>query len=320
MKKDFFIAVIAILLTVVACFALAGIRPDFPLSPSQPFTGKPASSAAKKTGKVVMHVNGEPVTEAEFNAYAEDAPAEQRMFLISSAEGRRVLANEIVKLKMLELEARRLGIANDPAVRTQMEKMQSQLFAGRALEALVKEKVDARILAEYEKQKTSAIALKHIVFAYAGGQLPPRGGTAPTEQQAMQKAGEVAAKLRAGADFAALARTESDDQQSAQNGGSLGATRRESLPPEIASVVGNLQPGQNSAPVRTAYGVHIFRVDVPSIDDLRPALTRQVQETAVRETLEGLQQSAKVDLDPAFFQTGPTAPGGAPGGAPKPNG
>ncbi len=312
-----FTAVIAVLLTAVACFALAEIRPDFPLTPSQPFTAAKGTVApTKKTGKIVMHVNGEPVTEAEFNAFAEDAPAEQRMFLVSSAEGRRVLANEIVKLKMLEMEGRRLGLANDPEVRTQMEKMQSQLFAGRALEALVKQKVEGRILAEYEKQKSNAIALKHIVFAYAGGQLPPRGGAALTAEQATQKAAQVAAQLRGGADFATLARTESDDQQSAQNGGSLGATTRQSLPPEIASAVGNLQPGQITDPVRTAYGVHIFRVDIPSLDELRPALTRQVQEEAVRETLNGLQQSAKVDLDPAFFQT-PQRP---PAGAAKPNG
>lgn len=318
MKRDLTIALLAILLIAAVTFALDRVRPDLPLTPSQPFAGKThAASAPAKSGKVVMHVNGQPVTQSEFDAFAASVPAEQRAFLSSSPQGKRMLANEIAKLKLLEQEAERLGVASDPEVKTQIDMTNAQIVAMRALEKLVKPKVEAYVRAEFEKEKRDTIELRHIVVAYAGGQLPGRDGGTRSLEQAMQKASAIASRLRGGgADFATLARAESDDQQSAVNGGSLGTTRREMLPPEIASTIANMKAGQISDPVRTAYGVHIFRVDPPSLEELRPALLRNAQQRAMEETLAELQKTAKVDLDPAFFPQPP--PQAQPQGQPRP--
>ena len=306
-KVDLLIAFIAILVVAGLTLGLGELIPDRPLTPSHPFSLEKGGTKAKaKAGKVVMHVNGEPITEGEFNAFAQSAPAQQRAFLSGSAEGRRLLANEIVKLKALEQEAARLGVENDPDVRGQIEMTNAQIVASRALEKLVSDKVNQYVNAEFQKEKASTIVLRHIVIAYAGGQLPPRDGSAPGAEEAFRKATALTARLRGGADFAATARAESDDQQSAMNGGSLGATRREMLPAEIASIVGNLKPGQISDPVRTPYGMHIFRLDEPSLEEMRPALMRGAQQRAVAETLTQLQEKAKVDLDPTFFP--PAAP------------
>ncbi|HUP61832.1 MAG TPA: peptidylprolyl isomerase [Thermoanaerobaculia bacterium] len=304
MKKDIVIAAVAIVLVAAVSYGIAAVRPDLPLTPSQPFAAPLASKTkAAKTGPVVMHVNGEPVTEAEFIAFAEGAPEQNRQFLVGTPEGRNVLADEVVKLKALEQEAERLGIANETDVQVQVAMTRAQIIAGRALQQLVKDSVEAKVRAEYEKEKNNTITLRHIVVAYAGGQIPPRGGQPLPPAAAMQKANALVARIRGGAGFAEVARRESDDAESGGKGGSLGATRREMLPPEIASVVNKLQPGQVSDPVQTPFGVHIFRVDQPTLDDLRPALTRRAQEAAVEETLGRLTKSAKVEKDPKFFQT-----------------
>jgi peptidylprolyl isomerase len=320
-KKDLGIALIAILAVAAIAFGLDRMRPDLPLTPTQPFAEKATAVAhAPKEGKVVMRVNGQPVTEAEFNAFLNTIPEEQRAMIASNPQGKRLLANEIAKLKMLEQEAERLGVKTDPEVRTQIEMTDSQIIAMRALEKIVKPKVDQIVQSEYEKEKNSTIELRHIVVAYAGGQLPSRDGSARPLDQAMQKAKAIVAKLRGGgADFGAMARAESDDQQSAANGGSLGATRREMLPPEIASTIANLKSGQVSDPVKTSYGVHIFRVDAPSLDALRPTLQRRAQQQAMEETMGSLQKKAKVDLDPTFFPPAPAQPRAMPPGATKPN-
>lgn len=311
MKKDLVIALLAILLVAGVAFALDRVRPDLPLTPSQPFEAKAAGvgKAAEKEGKVVMRVNGEAVTEGEFNAFAQSVPEEQRAFLASNPQGKRMLANEIVKLKMLEQEATRLGVSADPDVKTQLEMTRAQIMATRALEQIVKPKLEAYVRAEFEKERKDTINLRHIVVAYTGGQIPARDGSARPPAQAMQKAQAIATRLRGGgADFAALARSESDDQQSAPNGGSLGAVNRSMLPPEIASVIAKLQPGQISEPVQTPLGVHIFRSDAPSLDEMRPALMRRAQQQVVMETMEALQKQAKVDLDPGFFPPAPQSP------------
>lgn len=311
MKRDLTIALLAILLVAGLTFALERVRPDLPLTPSQPFEAKAAGvgKVAAKEGKVVMHVNGEPVTESEFNAFAQSVPEEQRAFLASNPQGKRMLANEIVKLKMLEQEARRLGVSADPEVQTQIDMTNAQIVATRALEKIVKPKLEAYVRAEFDKERKDTINLRHIVIAHAGGQVPARDGSTRPPEQALQKAQAIAARLRGGgADFAELARAESDDQQSAANGGSLGPVNRAMLPPEIGSVIAKLQPGQVSDPVRTPLGVHIFRVDAPSLEEMRPALMRRAQQQVVMETMEALQKQAKVDLDPGFFPPAPQSP------------
>ena len=303
MKKDALIALVAVILVLGAAYVLASVRPDRPPTPSQPF--KPGSKAAAKkkadpSDKVVMHVNGEPVTESEFNSFLQQAPAEQRVFY-GSEHGKRLLADELVKLKALEQEGRRLGIADSPDVRSQVTSLESQIVAGRTLEKLVREQVDKNIQAEFAKEKASAKTLRHILVAYEGGAVPPRAGKPLSPDQAKQKAAALVARIRGGQDFALVARQESDDQQTAPRGGTLGAARPEQLPPQIGSVVMNLKPGQISDPVQTEFGVHIFNVDEPKLEDMREMLTERMQRQAVEETVGRLQKGAKVDLDPKFF-------------------
>jgi peptidyl-prolyl cis-trans isomerase C len=306
-KKDIVIAVVAVVIVAALAFGLAALRPSSPATPSQPHEA--SESAGVKEGTVVMSVNGEPITDREFNLFILSAPEEARPFYGTPA-GRRALADELVKLKVLEQEAKRLGVTDDPEVKSQIAMAVSQITAGRALEKLADAKSEERIRAEYEKEKANAVALRHILVAYQGGQVPAREGAQPlSESAAMQKAKSIEAKLRAGADFAQTARAESDDTQSGAQGGSLGPARPDLLPPDIAGVVTKLKPGEMSAPVKTQFGIHIFKVEQPSLEDLRPALRQKVRQQAAEEEVKRLQDSAKVDLDEKFFPPAPAAPG-----------
>lgn len=329
-KKDAVVALVVVVLVVVAAFVLARIRPDRPATPSKPFEAgsETAKKKADPNDKVIMHVNGEPITESEFNNFIVQAPAESRAFYASPA-GRRMLADELVKLKALEQEGHKLGIDRDPAVRSQVESLTSQIVAGKTLEKLVREGIDKRLAQEYAKEKGTSKRLRHILVAYQGSAVPPKSGQPPTPEQAMQKATGIAAKIRAGMKFEDVARTESDDQQTASTGGLLGpggaeeAARPEQLPPEVGKAVSSLKPGQISDPVRTEYGIHIFRVDEPSLEDLKPMLTEKVQREVMTETVARLQKAAKVEYDDKFFPPAPAlpqAPKQVTPNAPKSNG
>ena len=307
MKKDIVIAAVAVVIVVAVAFGLAALRPNVS-STSSSAEKDDAATKALGSDNVVMRVNGDPITEREFNLFLQNAPAEGRQFYGSPA-GRRALADELVKLKVLEQEGGRLGIPDDPETKIQIAMARAQITAARALEKIASQKTDDRIRAEYEKEKGSSVSLRHILFAYQGGAAPARGGQpAPTEAVAMQKATAVAAKLRGGADFAATARAESDDEQSGANGGMIGPAKPDQLPPDIAAVVSKLQPGQMSDPVKTQFGVHIFKVEQPSLEDLRPMLTQRVRQQVAEEEVKRLQGAAKVDLDPKFFPPQPAAP------------
>jgi peptidyl-prolyl cis-trans isomerase C len=306
-RKDLVIALVTIVIVAAVAFGLDAVRPELEPTPSEPFhpAAAGAASPARANEKVVMHVNGQPVTEREFMLFVQSAPAEQQEFLTTPA-GRRTVANELVKVKVLEQEAKRLGIADDPEVTTQVEMARMQITASRALAKLADDGAEERIRAEYEKQKGTAITLRHILIAYQGGAVPARGNKpAPPESEAMARARAIVAKLRSGADFAATAAAESDDEASGRQGGMFGTLRPEmlaqELPPELATAIQKLQPGQIGDPLRTQFGIHIFKVEQPSLEDLRPALRQRVRQTVAEQEVARLQREAKVDLDPKFF-------------------
>ncbi|HET7204463.1 MAG TPA: SurA N-terminal domain-containing protein [Steroidobacteraceae bacterium] len=93
---------------------------------------------------------------------------------------------------------------------------------------------------------------------------------------AKKEAEELAARVRAGEDFAKLAREHSDDVGSKAAGGDLGWATREAYVPEFsAALFGMKDKGEITGPVRTQFGYHIIRLEdvetahVRSFDEVR---------------------------------------------------
>jgi peptidyl-prolyl cis-trans isomerase D len=86
-------------------------------------------------------------------------------------------------------------------------------------------------------------------------------------------------QAQGGADFAALARENSDDAGSKAQGGDLGWSRRDAFVAPFADAVFSMQKGEIRGPVRTQFGYHVIR-----LDDVRPATQRSFDE--VRSELE----------------------------------
>lgn len=78
--------------------------------------------------------------------------------------------------------------------------------------------------------------------------------------QALATADSLLKALRAGADFADLARRFSDDSVSRDSGGSLGWFRRGLMVKPFDAVAFRLRPGELSYPVETVFGFHIIQV------------------------------------------------------------
>lgn len=79
--------------------------------------------------------------------------------------------------------------------------------------------------------------------------------------RARAKAESLLVELRQGSDFEQVARRESMDPATKDQGGDLGWTRRDIMVPEFDRVIFALPPGQLSNVVETQYGFHIIRVD-----------------------------------------------------------
>jgi peptidyl-prolyl cis-trans isomerase D len=109
-------------------------------------------------------------------------------------------------------------------------------------------------------------------------------------------------QLRAGADFAALARKSSEDQGSAQNGGDLGCFPPGRMVPEFDDAVFALEPGQTSDLVKTTFGYHIIRLAskresrVPPLAEVKERVRASVMERKVRDLGEQKSQALAAAL------------------------
>ena len=111
--------------------------------------------------------------------------------------------------------------------------------------------------ADYEQFKLSGI----LVAFSPPGTPAGSGAVQRTEAQAQEKANDLEKKIKGGGDFAALARSDSDQQQTSVRGGDMGTFTMgdPNVPPAIKSAVTKLQPGQVSEPIRVQGGFFIFR-------------------------------------------------------------
>jgi peptidyl-prolyl cis-trans isomerase D len=126
--------------------------------------------------------------------------------------------------------------------------------------------------------------------------VPETGGSAG-EDRAKAKAAELIKRIRAGEDFAKLARENSEDPGSASRGGDLGWVRRGQTLPEFEQAMFGLKKGETSAePLRTAAGFHVVKVT-----DIHEGGKKPLKDVAapIRERLqtEAAERAARAKAD-----------------------
>jgi hypothetical protein len=308
MKRDLLIALVVVAAIAGLSYGIAAMRPPLKATPSQPF-----SAATGATGKetIVMRVNGEAVTDREFAVFGASLPQQAQMYL-QSVEGRKLIAEQYARMKVLEQEGKRLGADDDPEVTAKMKFGRTNVAVEYAIRKLGEKTPDTALRAEYDKTKGEydTADLSHIVIAYQGSAIPSRSKTPPTRDQALDAARQIEARLRAGVPFEQLAAAVSDDTQSAQSGGHLGPIPIAQLPPELQAPVSKLKSGEMSGPVVTQYGVHIFKVSArrtQAFDEVKPMLQQKLQQATVKNEVDRLEKSAKIEYDTKFFPPAPKA-------------
>jgi len=141
---------------------------------------------------------------------------------------------------------------------------------------------EAALRARYEQEKSRFMSSEqrlasHILI------MVPADANAAVQKAAEQKAAALAAQAKQpGADFAALAKANSQDDGSKNNGGELPWVARDgTMTKPFEDAMFSMQPGEISGPIKTEFGYHVLQLreikpgQGKSFEEVRDVLARE---------------------------------------------
>ena len=231
-------------------------------------------------------VNGKPVPASRMAALAQQVERSGRPV---DDTLKAQIKEELIAREIFVQEAEKRGLKASKDYKAQAE-LALQTILIRELFADFQRKnpvTDAEVKAEYDK------------FAAANGGQEYRARHILVETEDQAKA--IIANIKKGAKFEDIAKKDSKDPGSGANGGDLDWASASSFVPEFSEAMVKLGKGQMAeAPVKSQFGWHIIRVDdvrqaqLPSIDELKPQISQQLQQQKLNDFQEQLRSKAKV--------------------------
>jgi peptidyl-prolyl cis-trans isomerase C len=247
--------------------------------------GTPPASA-QASDRVVVRVGATEIRESDLKLAEEDIgsslqpgpPEMRREALLSYLIDVALIAQaaETQKLGQGESFHRRVAFARQKVL---MEAMLEKHSKDAASDAAMKKLYDDSVA---QNKPVEEVRASHILV------------------ETEDKAKEVLAKLKAGGDFAALAKAESKDPGSA-DGGDLGYFTQDQMVQEFAEAAFKMEKGALSAPVKTQFGWHIIKVDdkrnkpVPAFDAVKEQIESYLVRRAQTELVAKLRAEGKVE-------------------------
>jgi peptidyl-prolyl cis-trans isomerase C len=236
-------------------------------------------------------VNGKAVPKARVDALIKQVSAQ------AAAQGQQLppdieqrARDKVVMDEIFLQEAEKRGLAANPEYKTQMEQARQAVLVQTLFNDFQKKNVttDAEIKAEYEK------------FKGQSGGTEYRARHILVEKEEDAKA--VVAKIKAGAKFEDVAKKESKDPGSGENGGDLDFASPGSYVPEFSQAMVKLKKGEmTETPVKSQFGFHIIKLEdtreakFPPIEEVRGQIEQRLGQMKMSAFRDEIRARAKTD-------------------------
>jgi parvulin-like peptidyl-prolyl isomerase len=240
----------------------------------------------KPIGKVLATVNGDKVTESQYNERLQI----YQLFYNQALDGDHVkdqVLSQLIEEKIIEQEAKKRNLKpSEDAATKELKNLNQyleneQLYGSKAKvdEKLKELKLTRKTLEEFVKTLMLGQALfddfsKSVVlsdeeiqnyystrvdqyYSFDDEVVSARHILVSDEN----KAKDLAAQAKGGADFAELARKNSEDSGSAPQGGYLGYFTADRMVKPFSQAAFAMKPGDISDPVQSEFGWHVIKVE-----------------------------------------------------------
>jgi len=264
------------------------------------------SSGSSGGGGDVATVNGDHITRADFDAKLESGP-----------QGKAIL-NQMVQTDLIDQYGRDNHVdISDADVQKREDEIKAKYPPGQFDQILKSQNLTEtdvqRILREQLIVEKAVSASVHVSDSDVEAYLTKNHATLDTPEQVRAKhilvadpntAAMIEAKLKAGGDFAALAKQYSTDPSSKDKGGELGFFSKGQMVPAFQAAAFSQKVGVVGPPVHSPFGYHIIVVEekkpaqvatlANSRDKIVKLLTQQQQGAQVPQFLAQLRAKANI--------------------------
>jgi parvulin-like peptidyl-prolyl isomerase len=298
------------------------------------------SIAVATAGETVLaRVGGTELKADELRASIANLDANTRSALSKDP----ALLNQVVRAMLVQRLVLQQALAKQweqrPEVIAQVEQARQNSIVESYLDSVSVPPKDfpseAEVLKAYESSKPALLVPRQYRLAQIYIELPAGADKAATDKL-RARADAVRTKLRhQDADFAAIARTETDEKGGAERGGEIGWLTEAQIQPEIRPSILTLAKGAISAPIELGDGWHILKtLDVkeaytPTFDAVRTQLAQQLRAQRAKADRQGyvaallkenpvaINELALAEVVPAAAESPAPAPSPQPA-APRP--
>lgn len=270
----------------------------------------PEAVAQQDPSRVVATINGKSITAREADALLKAIPPEQLKQYESNLQN---VVQQIYMSEELAQQAVKMNLDKESPLKEQLELSRAQILTRAYLNKIAAgpsggPTQDPQQYYNAHQPEFDRVKLSGIFVSFNPPGTPASSAAnSRTEEAARSKADDIEKKLKAGGDFATLARTDSENQQSAARGGEIGtfSVADPQLPPDLRSAVEKLQTGAISEPVRIPNAFLILKADSRSkltFEQARPEIVQKLQTERSQAAVKQEVDKYKIQVqDPDFF-------------------
>ncbi len=247
--------------------------------------------AARADEKVIATVNGKALTETDMKQAEQEIG--QELGSLPEPTKRRVLIEFLIENQLFAEAAAGEKLGEGAGFESRMQYWKRRALREAYFDNSIKSAVGEDTARKYYEEQVKQLKPEEEVQA--------RHILVDTKE----KAEEIIGKIKAGGDFAALAKENSKDPGSKEDGGMLGFFGRNQMVPEFEKAAFELKKGEISAPVQSQFGWHVIKVEdrrekkPPSYEAVKDRLIASLIHKKAQEIATNLRTSAKVDyVDP----------------------
>ncbi|MBA2126024.1 peptidylprolyl isomerase [Hyphomicrobium methylovorum] len=249
--------------------------------------GSPTSPAFAED-KVIATIDGKPITEGDLAVAESEIGGD--LGSMPGAQKRTSLLEFLIDNQLFAEAAEAEKLEQSPEFATRLAYLKRRALREMYFEKTIKSSVtDADARKSYDEQvklmpPVEEVSARHILV------------------ETEDKAKELKAQIDKGGDFAELAKENSKDPGSKDDGGNLGYFGHGQMVPQFESIVFKMKKGEVSEPLKTQFGWHLVKLEdrrtkePPAFDVVKDRIIQSMLLQKAQKAAVALRSKAKIEI------------------------